>query len=415
MRVGEVGSPQRGGFGKPLDGVRILAPEQMQALPYATQLMGYLGAEVVKVEHPTTGDSGRGAKPSLIDRDGREVGATYLRNNLGKKSISIDLKREEGRELFKRLVPHFDIVAENFKPGTMRRLGLDYETLSALSPRLIYVSVSGFGNLTDTPYGSWPAYAPVAEAMAGFLEDHREPGKPPRVGVAGTLGDTGSALFAVIGTLAALRHRDRTGVGEHVDVAMYDAMVAMADLVPSMYSLGVRRTPGKPVGAGIVNGFAARDGYFIVQVIREHQFERLATVIGHPEWLSDPRLKTRQGWADHLDSVIRPAIESWAASKSKLEASTELAEAGIAAGPSNSAADIVADVHVQSHNMLIEVPKPRDDGDFLCVGNPVKLSRMAEGPVTRWPTLGEHTAEVLQSVLGLGDDELAGLRSRGIV
>jgi formyl-CoA transferase len=408
-------NPERGGFGKPLDGVRILAPEQMQALPYATQLMAHLGAYVVKVEHPTTGESGRGAKPSLVDYDGREVGATYLRNNLGKKSITIDLKLEEGRELFKRLVPHFDIVAENFKPGTMRRLGLGYDTLSAISSRLIYVSVSGFGNLTETPYASWPAYAPIAEAMAGFLEEHREPGRPPRVGVAGTLGDTGSALFAVIGTLAALRQRDLTGVGQHVDVAMFDAMVAMADIIPSMYSLGVRRTPGRPIGAGIVNGFAAKDGYFIVQVIREHQFSRLAEVIGHPEWLDDPRLKTRQGWADHLESVIRPAIEGWASTKTKLEASAALAEAGIAAGPSYTPEDIIADPHVQSHNMLIAVPKPKAEGDFLCIGNPVKLSRMSEGPVTRWPTLGEHTDGVLKEVLGLGDGELQGLRQRQVI
>jgi formyl-CoA transferase len=377
--------------------------------------MAHLGAEVVKVEHPVSGDSGRGAKPALVDRDGREVGATYFRNNLSKKSVTIDLKHAEGRELFKRLVPHFDVVAENFKPGTMQRLGLGYEMLSEVSPRLIYVSVSGFGNLTGSPYTSWPAYAPIAEAMAGFLEPHREPGRPPRLGVAGTLGDTGTALFAVIGTLAALRHRDRTGVGQHVDVAMYDAMVAMADLIPSMHSLGVRRTPGRPYGAGIVTGFAAKDGYFVVQVVRDHQFERLATVIGHPEWRTDPRLRTRQDWTAELESIIRPAIEEWASTKTKLEAATALASEGIAAGPSNTAEDIIADPHVRSHNMLVEVPKPKEEGSLLLVGNPVKLSRAAEGPVTRWPTLGEHTDEVLKGVLGLDDSELAGLRERRVI
>ena len=415
MRIGEVRHEERAQWGKPLEGVRILAAEQMQALPYATQLMAHLGADVVKVEHPKTGESGRGARPTLIDDDGREVGATYLRNNLSKRSIGIDLKAEEGRELFKRLVPHFDVVAENFKPGTMKRLGLGYDDIHQIEPRTVYVSISGFGNLTQSPYASWPAYAPIPEAMAGFYEAIRQPGQPPPVLVAGALGDIGSAMFAVIGILAALRHRERTGLGQHVDVAMYDAMVAMADMVPFMWSMGVPSFQSGGVGYGIIAGFKAKDGYFVIEVIREHQFERLAKIIGHPEWCEDERFATREGWTAQLDSVIRPALESWARDKTKLEASHALSAEGVAAGPSNEAEDLYADPHVQTHNMLIEVPRPDGGKPMLVVGNPIKLSRMAEGPVSRFPCLGQHTTEVLRDTLGLDEGELAALRKRGVI
>ena len=141
----------------PLDGVRVLAAEQMQSLPFATQLLARLGADVVKVEHPVHGESGRQSTPAMLDPQGRSVGATYLRNNLGKRSVGLDLKSPEGRELFLRLVPRFDVVAENFKAGTMDRLGLGYDAVSAVHPGAIYVSVSGFGNTVDTPYRDWPA------------------------------------------------------------------------------------------------------------------------------------------------------------------------------------------------------------------------------------------------------------------
>src|SRR5690606_1659187 len=162
VRIGEVRHPERRGFGKPLDGVRVLAVEQMQALPYATQLLAHLGAEVVKLE-PPAGDSGRLSQPALTDRDGRRVGATYLRNNLGKRSLVVDLKQAEGRALFERLVPHFDVVAENLRPGALAALGLGWERIASLAPRAICVSISGFGADGASPYAAWPAYAPIAE------------------------------------------------------------------------------------------------------------------------------------------------------------------------------------------------------------------------------------------------------------
>ena len=409
------GTPDRQPWGKPLDGVRVLAAEQMQALPYATQLMAHLGADVVKVEHPTRGESGRGARPVVVDEQRREVGATYLRNNLGKRSIGLDLKRPEGVDLFKRLVPHFDVVGENFKSGTMERLGLGYEVLSEIEPRIVMVSISGFGNTVETPYAAWPAYAPIAEAMAGFYEANRRPDENVRAIVAGALGDIGSGMFAAIGVLAALRHREATGLGQYVDLSMYDAMLAMDDMVPFMWSMGAGLPQKGGKGFGIIEGYACKDGHFVIEVIREPQFKLLAKAIGRPEWCDDPRFETRAQWDEYKESLIRPAIEAWASDKTKLEACFELADAGVAAGPSNEAADIHADEHVRRRDMLLEVDRPDAEDPFLVVGNPVKLSRVAEGPLRSFPRLNQHTDEVLRETLGIDDAELAGLRESGVI
>ena len=418
MRVGEIVESTEPGSLKPLAGVRVLAVEQMQALPFATQLLAHLGAEVVKVEHPVHGESGRGSRPTVRDTDGNEVGATYLRNNLSKRSITIDLKADAGRELFVRLVPRFDVVAENYKPGAMQRMGLGYEALARVHPALVYLSISGFGNLVESPYGDWPAYAPIVEAMAGLYEANRRAVHDrPRIGVAGSLGDIGSSLFGAIGTLAALRQRDRTGEGQHVDIAMFDAMVAIADMIPFMWSMGVRGNvlERKRGATGIVDSFAARDGYFIVEVVREHQFERLARAIGQPGWISDPGLATRDLWAEKLESLIRPTIEHWAADKTKLEAARALCAHGVAAGPSNGPEDVIADAHVARHNMLIEVARPDGGDDLLVVGNPIKMSKMAEGPIARWPVLGGDTDLVLGTELGLSYEEISERRRRHVV
>jgi crotonobetainyl-CoA:carnitine CoA-transferase CaiB-like acyl-CoA transferase len=410
VRIGEVRAEERAGWGKPLEGVRVLALEQMQALPYGTQLMAHLGADVVKVEHPERGDSGRGAQPRITDADGREVGATFLRNNLNKRSIGIDLKQEAGVALVKQMLPRFDVVAENFTPGVMDRLGLGYADVSAQEPGIVYASISGFGNLTPSPYRTWPAYAPIAEAMGGIYDPNRKPGEPPPVVVAGALGDNASALFLVIGILGALRQRERTGRGQHVDVSMYDAMIAMADMVPNLWSLGAPAEWATAGHTAIAAAFAASDGYFVVTVFREHHFERLARTVGHPEWIDDPRFATREGWARCIEPVLRPAIEAWARDKTKLEAAGALCEQGIASGPSNVAEDLRADPHVEAHDMLIEVPLPHGQPDMLVHGNPIKMSHMAEGPVQSFPGLGQHTDELLQELLDLTPEQITTLR-----
>jgi formyl-CoA transferase len=422
MRLDEVLNAGAAGSGKPLDGIRVLAAEQMQALPYGTQLLARLGADVVKVEHPTEGESGRGALPAMTDASGRPAGATFLRNNLNKRSVGIDLKHPEGRELFLSLAKTYDVVAENFKAGTMERLGLGYADVAAVAPRVIYLSISGFGNSLParepSPYSTWPAYAPVVEAMSGIYEFKRPPGQPPVPAPAGALGDIGTSLFGVIGVLAALRHRDATGTGQWVDVAMLDAMVAMTDLVTNFWSMGLREQRANL----IMDGFEASDGWFILQVGREHQFKRLAELVGHPEWVDDERFATRVGWVDHLDDVIRPAVAKWAGNMTKLEACTALGEAGLAAGPCFSAPEVIADPHVAAHRMLVELERTdviegedKTPDPVLIPGNPVKMSNVMDGPDVAPPCVGEHTDEVLRADLGLDDQDLAKLRDAGVI
>jgi crotonobetainyl-CoA:carnitine CoA-transferase CaiB-like acyl-CoA transferase len=414
MKLGDVANADAAGWGKPLDGVRVLAAEQMQALPYATQLLARLGADVVKVEHPVHGESGRGSTPAMLDPDGRKVGATYLRNNFNKRSVGIDLKLPAGRELFLSLVPHFDVVCENFKPGTMDRMGIGYDEIRVISPRTIYVSISGFGNTVETPYRDWPAYASIVEAMSGIY-DYRHPDSPPVTIPVGALGDISSALFGVIGVLSALRHRERTGEGQYVDIAMFDAMLAMTDIVTNFWSLGVRPEPEKALEV-ICEGFRCSDGYVVAQIVREHQFFALADLVGKPGWKDDPRFATRSGWMPNFESEIRPAVEAWSVRRTKLDAARELTEAGVVAGPSNHASDVINDPHVAARHMLVEMERTDDVADPVLVpGNPVKLSKVAEGPETRMPWVGEHTDLVLKEELGLTESQLEALRGAGVI
>jgi formyl-CoA transferase len=236
---------------------------------------------------------------------------------------------------------------------------------------------------------------------------------PPTVAPVGALGDIGAALFTTIGILAALRHRESTGRGQYVDIAMLDALIAMTDIVTNFWSMGLR---GGNLGPLILHGFRARDGWFVLQVGRDNHFAKLVELIGHPEWARDERFATRQGWLDHLEGVLRPAVEGWAADKSKVEVCHAMAAAGVAAGPCLDAEDIVADEHVAGRRMLVEIP--RTDGveqPVLVPGNPVKLSAVTEEPDTRVPWLGEHTDQLLVDELGLTAGEIKTLRADGVL
>jgi crotonobetainyl-CoA:carnitine CoA-transferase CaiB-like acyl-CoA transferase len=396
----------------PLTGIRILSLEQMQALPFATQLMARLGADVVKVE-PLSGEIGRSSQPSIPDPEGRGLGATFLRNNLGKRSICIDLKNDKGRRLVLDMAPRFDVVAENFRAGAVERLGLGYEDVVAVHPRCVYASVSGFGNVTGSPYRDRAAYAPIVEAMSGIYEMKQQGDQPPVVSPVGALGDIGAALFASVGILAALRERDRTDRAQFVDVAMYDSVIAMTDIVSNFWSMGLKNGDTGPV---INHGFRAGDGWFIIQVGREHHFERLASIVGHPEWTSDTRLSTRQGWMDHLETDLRPAIEHWASERTREEACEALAGAGIAAGPCFRDEELLTDPHVLAHGMLVGIERP-DGGEapVLLPGNPVRIHTAPGTADTRVPWVGEDTDAVLAEELDLTGAELENLRTDGVI
>jgi crotonobetainyl-CoA:carnitine CoA-transferase CaiB-like acyl-CoA transferase len=249
--------------------------------------------------------------------------------------------------------------------------------------------------------------------MSGLYEMKRVDGHPPQPAPAGALGDISAALFATIGILAALRHRDLTGAGQHVDVAMLDSVVAMTDIITNFWSMGAS---ARSVGALILRGFRAKDGWFILQVGRELHFRRLAELIGHPEWLDDPRLATRQGWVDHTDEVLVPAIEAWAGNMTKLDACHVLARAGIAAGPCFTDDEVAHDPNLAARQMLVGLDRPDEpDRPVLVPGNPVRLSAVGNHADARIPCLGEHTNEVLTAELGLAADELAALREQRVI
>jgi crotonobetainyl-CoA:carnitine CoA-transferase CaiB-like acyl-CoA transferase len=233
----------------------------------------------------------------------------------------------------------------------------------------------------------------------------------------GGLGDTGTGMFGVIGVLAALRHRDATGLGQHVDVAMFDAMVSMCDLAVNYWSMGQFRQADEEFSLPLIlDSFQSANGWFIVQIVREHQFERLANLVGHPEWVGDERFASRQGWRDQFETVIRPAVEAWASDKSNQEAARALAENGLAAAPCNSAPDVAGDPHVSHRHMLVEMD--RSDGvdqPVLVAGNPIKMSKVAEGPERDVPLMGEHTDSVLGAVLGLDDTAIDQLMTEGVI
>ncbi|MBW2268569.1 MAG: CoA transferase [Deltaproteobacteria bacterium] len=402
----------------PLTGVSILAAEQMHALPHATQLLALLGAAVIKVE-PLGGEAGRFGKPTVRDADERDTGMTFVRNNLGKASIALDLKAAAGRELFLKLAGTVDAVAENFRPGTADRLGIGWDAVHERNPAAIYVSVSGFGNRSEppSPYREWAAYAPIVEGMAGLYEYSRGGDEPPQLALAGALGDTGPGLYAVIGLLAALHERSRTGVGRYVDVSMYDAMIAIADIV-NPASMGAE--PSRMLdGIGILHAFRAQDGWFSIEVVREPHFPRFAEAVGHPEWVDDPRLATREGWSEQMESVIRPGVEAWAASKTKLEASAELARRGVAAGPVNTAEDIRRDPHVRARDFVHSFAGADGGKEVAVVGNPVAFrggpGEDAAPRAARWPVLAGDTTSILSGRLGLDANEIEELRAQGII
>ena len=414
MDLGEISNEGAAKYGKPLEGVKILAAEQMQALPFATQLLARLGAEVVKIEHPINGESARGALPSMDDPSGRSVGATFLRNNLNKKSVGIDLSTSEGQDLFLRLVPNFDVVGDNFKPGTMEKFGLDYKSINSKYPNVIVISISGFGNSGNSPYQNWPAYNSVAEAMSGLYDFKRREGEPPAVNPMGAVGDIATSLFGVIGILAALRHRETTGEGQYIDLAMFDCMASLADVAINFHSMGISREPNP--APYVIAPFRCSDGYLVLQFVREHQFENLANLIGRPDWIGDSRFEERTGWGEHLHSEIIPALEKWAENQTRSETSSLLAEANVASGPVLTAPEVVKDPHLEERNMIVALP--RTDGinePILIPGNPIKMSKVSEGPEVRVPWIGEHTNEVLTEELGLSETELENLKKTGII
>ncbi len=392
----------------PLAGLKVIELGQLIAGPFATKLLGEFGADVIKIEPPGTGDPLR--KWRMIE-DGTSLWWHVQTRN--KRSVSLDLRTAEGQDLVRQLAGDADVLVENFRPGTLEQWGLGYEALSADNPKLIMVHVSGYGQ--TGPYRDKPGFGVIGEAMGGLRYLTGQPGEPSvRVGV--SIGDSLSALYAVIGTLLALQERRRSGLGQEIDVALYESVFAMMEsLLPEYDASGQVREPSGSALPGITpsNAYQTRNGdYVLIAGNGDSIFKRLMTVIGRPELAEDPALAHNDGRARHAQH-IDAAIEGWSRQHTRDEILTALDEARVPAGYPYTAADIAHDPHYLAREMIQSFTRP--DGRPLKV--PGVLPKLGATPGRLGhggPTLGAHTEEVLDE-LGIDAETRAKLRSAGII
>jgi CoA:oxalate CoA-transferase len=386
----------------PLSGVRVLDLTHMLAGPYSTWLLGALGADVIKVEVPDRGDFARRLAPFL-----EEESIYFLSLNRNKRSVALNLKNSAGRAALMRLVDTADVLIENNRPGVMTRLALDYPTLSAVNPRLVYASVSGFGQ--TGPYAGRPAYDAVIQGMAGMMGITGEEGRGP-VRVGASIADMGAGLFATVGILAALQQRARTGQGTYVDVAMLDAHVALLENAVARY-LNAKDLPRR-IGSrhpliGPFQAFPTKDDPIVICCDTEAQWERLCAVLECQSLIGNPLFVDGNARAKN-HAELEPSLIAALMRKGRGEWLAALEAADVPAGPINSIAEVVADPQVLARDMIVRAGK----GAF--VAQPIRFGSCSHGPERPAPGLGEHTEEVLQEA-GYAHEEIAQLRANGAI
>lgn len=400
-----------------LDGLRVLDLSRVLAGPWAGQLLADLGADVVKVERPGAGDDTRAwGPPWLNDPDGNSTGesAYYLSANRNKRSVTIDIASEEGRHLARQLAGKADVVLENFKAGGLAQYELDYASLKAINPRLIYCSITGFGQ--TGPYASRAGYDFLIQGMGGLMSltgraDDTEGGGPLKVGVAVT--DIMTGLYATVAVLAALKRRDHSGEGQHIDLALLDVQIAcLANQAANYLVSGVAPRRMGNAHPNIVphQDFPTADGYMIVAVGNDGQFANLCKTLGQPEWSSDERFVSNPQRVKHRNELIA-LIHSVTVRRSTDDWVSAMEAAGVPCGPINALDRVFADPHVQARGTRIEMPHSMA-GDVPLVANPIRLS---ESPVQYRqppPTLGQHTEEVLRDWLAASSAQIDALRTR---
>jgi CoA:oxalate CoA-transferase len=391
----------------PLTGVRVLDLSRVLAGPYTGMVLADLGAEVVKVEEPSAGDESRRIGPFQ-----KGVSTYFISINRGKKGLTLNLKSEEGRRIFLDLTRRADVLVENYRPGVMKRLGLDYPALKAANPRIVYAACSGFGH--TGPYSPRGAYDMIVQGMGGIMSITGEPGGPPvRVGT--SIGDISAALFTVIGILAALVHARATGEGQFVDVAMLDCQVAILENAIMRY-LVTGEVP-QPLGArhpsiAPFEGFEAADGHVILAV-GTNIWARFCEAIDRRDLIEHPHFATNALRAEHVDElheILAPIVRQ----KRVATWVKEMEAIGVPCGPVNSVDKVVHDPQVKAREMVVEVEDP-DAGTISMAGVPIKLSATPGEVQGRAPRLGEHTDEVLTEWLNLTPEAVARLRKEGVV
>ena len=403
----------------PLSHLRVLDLSRVLAGPWAGQIFGDLGAEVIKIERPETGDDTRSwGPPYLQGADPHaELSAYFLTANRNKQSLAIDIAHPDGQELVRKLVAESDVVLENFKVGGLKRYGLDYESLKRVNPKLIYCSITGFGQ--DGPYANRPGYDFLIQAMGGLMSitgrpDGEPGGGPMKVGVA--LTDIMTGLYATVGVLAALSHRDRTGEGQYVDTALLDVQVACL----ANQALNYMTTGNAPARMGNAHpnivpyqDFPTADGNMVLTVGNDQQFARLCDVLGHPGWATDERFATNRARVANRKELI-PKLRQATVMRPTLEWVQILEASGVPCGPVNTLDEVFDDPQVLARGMKQSIPHP-SLGEVPTVGNPIKFTLTPVTYRSAPPLLGEQSEQVLTSVLALSSEEIELLRKRGVV
>jgi formyl-CoA transferase/succinyl-CoA--D-citramalate CoA-transferase len=400
---------ERDGAAGPLDGVRVLELGSFIAGPFAGQLLADYGAEVIKVEPPGTGDAMRRWG---ITRDGHSLWWPAIGRN--KRSVTLDLRDPEGQELARRLAARCDVVIENFRPGTLRRWGLDYARLRERNERIILVHVSGYGQ--TGPYAAKAGFGSVAEAVGGIRHTTGDPDRPPaRTGI--SLGDSLAAAFAVIGALAALAERERSGLGQEVDVAIYEAVFAFMESLLADHELGgVVRTRSGSVLPGVApsNVYAAGDGSAVVIAANaDAVFNRLADAMERPDLASDPRFSSHTARGRHAGE-LDAEIAAWTRARDSDALLAALDRHGVPAGRINTAESILGDPHFAAREMILRIPAT-EGWDVPMTGVVPKFSRTPGGVRSAGPRLGADTDAALHELAGVPVDELERLRTGGVV
>jgi len=402
-----------------LSHIRVLDLSRVLAGPWASQTLGDLGAEVIKVERPRTGDDTRAwGPPYLKDREGRDTrdAAYYLCANRNKRSIAVDFTKPEGQQLVRELAKACDVVVENFKVGSLAQYGLDYASLRAVNPRLVYCSITGFGQ--DGPYAQRAGYDFLMQGMGGLMSitgrpDGEEGAGPIKVGVA--LTDILTGLYASTAILAALQARDRTGEGQWIDLALLDVQVACLANQSMNHLYG--RAPGR-MGNAHPNtvpyqDFPTADGYMILAIGNDGQFASFCKAVDKPEWAGDERFRTNAGRVTHRTTLI-PLMKQVTVMRTTREWIALFEGVGVPCGPINSIADVFEDPQVRHRGTQIRMPHSVA-GDIPLVANPIRLSATPVQYRAAPPTLGQDTRAVLHDLLGLPGDAIDAMIEQGIL
>jgi crotonobetainyl-CoA:carnitine CoA-transferase CaiB-like acyl-CoA transferase len=395
----------------PLRGLRVLDLTRVLAGPTCTQMLGDLGAEVIKIERPEAGDDTRGFAPPFWPNT--KESAYFLGVNRNKKSLTLDIAQAEGQEIVHKLLETCDILVENFKVGALAKYGLGYDQLRPKYPGLIYCSITGFGQ--TGPYAPRPGYDSLIQAMGGVMSLTGEPeGLPQKVGI--PVADLFAGLYGCIGILAALRHRERTGQGQQIDIGMLDTHVAwLANQGMNFLATGENPARLGNQHPNIVpyQVFPTKDGHIVLSVGNDPTFERFCKATGQEALLADPRFATNAARVENRQLVtdtLTPVMQS----RTTAEWVTALEALKIGCGPINKLSEVFADPHVQARNCVVQMPHGSGES-VKVIANPVRLSATPADYRVPPPTLGEHSEDVLSGLLGLSDAEIAALREKGVV